>query len=150
MLSTLLNNWGLGVSFPTTFLVLRSAFFHSINWPCNNRLTVTQFTFSIGLFTCLHFLVYDSWNIYPFLELVLEYVKEIKSIVNAYDCHGRMPLHLAVKWSNTKAAKLLVNFGEMSLSSSSFTFPSERSEDVLSMSNSTSCLEISLFSMCLI
>jgi len=64
-----------------------------------------------GLFTCLHFFVYDSWNIYPFLELVLEYVKEIKSIVNAYDCHGRMPLHLAVKWGNTKAAKLLINNG---------------------------------------
>lgn len=72
---------------------------------------------------------------------MLEYVKEIKSIVNAYDCHGRMPLHLAVKWSNTKAAKLLVSFGEILISSSSFTSPSEqKEEEVLSMCNG--CLEI--------
>ena len=71
---------------------------------------------------------------------MLEYVKEIKSIVNAYDCHGRMPLHLAVKWSNTKAAKLLVSFGEILISSSGFTCPSEgNEEEVLSMRNG--CLE---------
>ena len=69
-------------------------------------------------------------------------MKEIKSIVNAYDCHGRMPLHLAVKWGNTKAAKLLVSFGEILISSSGFTSPSERNEEeVLSMLNG--CLETS-------
>ncbi|XP_073244839.1 poly [ADP-ribose] polymerase tankyrase-like isoform X3 [Porites lutea] len=62
-----------------------------------------------GLFTCLHFLVYESWNFSPFLELMLEYVKAIKSIVNSFDCHGRTPLHLAVKWGNTGAAKLLID-----------------------------------------
>lgn len=64
----------------------------------------------LGLFTCLHFLVYESWNFSPFLELMLEYVKDVKSIVNSFDCHGRTPLHLAVKWGNTGAAKLLVRF----------------------------------------
>ena len=137
---SLLNSYAQRSVLQPTFLIVRSALFSSIYWPCNNTLTVTQFTFSIGLFTCLHFLVYDSWNIYPFLELVLEYVKEIKSIVNAYDCHGRMPLHLAVKWSNTKAAKLLVSFGEILISSCSFTSLSERNEEEV-LSKRNGCLE---------
>ncbi|KAL9986739.1 hypothetical protein ACROYT_G000926 [Oculina patagonica] len=64
-----------------------------------------------GLFSCLHFLVYESWNFYAFLELMLGYVKEDQSIVNAFDCHGRTPLHLAIKWRNAKAAKLMIDYG---------------------------------------
>lgn len=64
--------------------------------------------FVAGLFSCLHFLVYESWNFSSFLELLLGYVKGDESVVNTFDCHGRTPLHLAVKWGNAKAAKLMV------------------------------------------
>lgn len=63
-----------------------------------------------GLFSCLHFLVYESWSFYSFLELILGYVKGDQSLINSFDCHGRTPLHLAVKWGNTGAAKLMVYF----------------------------------------
>ena len=45
---------------------------------------------------------------------MLGYVKEDQSFVNSFDCHGRTPLHLAVKWRNGGAAKLMVR-GEMIL-----------------------------------
>ena len=44
----------------------------------------------------------------PFLELMLEYVKDNSSVMNSFDRHGRTPLQLAVWWRNATAAQILV------------------------------------------